>query len=209
LNSSTTTKVISLFALLIFTVLASLQLSTGKVSTGWWLVGSALLAFSGLVTIEVKDLQQLGDLKDKLERKTQEPDRSLFEEFLETLPSDEGSMFHLQEVQFAGGFRSEFLEDLQEFVYHWDNPEHEFKNENIEEERKQLLKSVKDFLDFTVINFGVNSSQGNYLVANWKQQPHSDQQKIKEHTDKCDELQDKVINHHQKLIRVAREELAV
>ena len=65
-------------------------------------------------------------------------DKIIFEKLKNTLPS-KGSIEFINQQNMAGwSFERSRLNDLWTFMYEWNNAEHEFLNQRLEEKRKKL-----------------------------------------------------------------------
>ncbi|MBK7331200.1 MAG: hypothetical protein IPI87_01810 [Betaproteobacteria bacterium] len=73
-------------------------------------------------------------------------DRELFRRLLQVLPA-EGSIAFIGNADFGNAFDRRRLDDLNNFYYSWDNPEHRFLDQALEEKRMELFVAVVQFLD--------------------------------------------------------------
>lgn len=73
-------------------------------------------------------------------------DRELFGRLLQVLPA-EGSIAFIGGADFGLAFDRRRLDDLNNFYYSWDNPEHRFLDRALEEKRMELFVAVVQFLD--------------------------------------------------------------
>lgn len=130
-------------------------------------------------------------------------DKVLFKKFLEELPSN-GSIEFLKTHSFQNGFYLENLRQIQNFTQNWDNAEHEFIDAKLETLRKQLLENIKTFL---YINSMGSYSLGNGYFTTIPDAYRLDDFNVPKHViDKMkemDDLAEKVVELHQKLIRIA------
>ncbi len=73
-------------------------------------------------------------------------DRELFGRLLRVLPA-EGSIAFIGNADFGNAFDGRRFDDLNNFYYSWDNPEHRFVDRALEEKRMELFVAVVQFLD--------------------------------------------------------------
>ncbi|MCS3902272.1 hypothetical protein J2T55_000268 [Methylohalomonas lacus] len=75
-----------------------------------------------------------------------EKDRELFNDFLDVFPSNGKSAFFLKEHDIGAPFPGDHTQELERFRYMWNNAEHEFLNNELEEAKKKLWEDLDDFL---------------------------------------------------------------
>ena len=73
-------------------------------------------------------------------------DRELFGRLLQVLPA-EGSIAFLEGADFGRAFDGRRLDDLNHFYHSWDDPEHRFLDQALEQKRMELFVAVVQFLD--------------------------------------------------------------
>lgn len=72
-------------------------------------------------------------------------DKALFEKFKSTFPSNGRSAIFLRDHDIGGSFHPDVLNELDAFLYGWDNSEHEFIDRGLEAARNILLINGRDF----------------------------------------------------------------
>jgi len=202
-------KVLNLLILLIATCLAAVSFTTRMFYIGMGSTITALVSLGTLLKLEHDTLEKIEEMEDELKRKTREADQKLYEEFISTLPSDSGSIIHLKDHPFASGYENEYLSELRDFVHYWDNAQHEFLDQKVEESRRNLLDASYEFLGFLAKNFASSRKRADLLLPIHKHNPNLGQEKERELIEKCDKLQDKVLEKYKTFIRTAKERLAV
>jgi len=136
-------------------------------------------------------------------------DRKLFEKFLEILPSN-GSIKFIKDhnMNNAPGVADSDLVDLENFNRTWNNAEHEFLTEKLELYRKNLAKSISEYLIFFAREtFPDNSGKYNRPLPEWLYDGQS--QRYEGVVKVLHESADKIVKTHQELIRVAKKKLRV
>ena len=134
-------------------------------------------------------------------------DRELLKKFMETLPSTKGSIPFIKEHNMAGwSFEWAKLSNLVKFVEEWDNAEHEFHDEELEELRKKLLSLSRDYLNELSVNTWLTSPGRVAVPAEWEiEQP----ERFREVVSKLHQFAEDIWNLHQTLIRIGRRKLGL
>lgn len=131
-------------------------------------------------------------------------DKLLFEKFLEELPST-GSIEFLKTHSFQNGFYLEYLRQILNFEQNWDDAEHEFINEKLENLRKELLENIKKFVYVNAIgsySLGdgyFTTTPDAYRLDDWNIPKH-----VIDKMQEMNDLADKVVELHQKFVRTAK-----
>ena len=97
-----------------------------------------LLSLAGFVAAE-----KTGGKINKEEDQIHPNDVILFKEFLEVLPSKTFIEF-LRQHDFLLEFQLERVDPLRQFIYEWNNAEHEFQDKELENLRKSLMVVGED-----------------------------------------------------------------
>ena len=96
-------------------------------------------------------------------------DKIIFEKLKNTLPS-KGSIEFINQQNMAGcSFERSRLNDLWTFMYEWNNAEHEFLNQRLEEKRKKLYGKIKEYLQLIATEtFTTNNPEWSSVPEEWE-----------------------------------------
>ncbi|MXS82403.1 nucleotide-binding protein [Nitrosomonas oligotropha] len=136
---------------------------------------------------------------------TKKIDLSLFEKFKEVLPS-KGSIHFIAQQNMAGfSFPRKELDDLDKFYYEWNDAEHEFLDNELEQLRLKLHDLIGDYLGQIATNTFPTNNPG------WQTVPPEWEDKNSKHflevVGKLHDTAGKIIIVHQDLVRKARVKL--
>lgn len=202
--------------LLLSLVLAGLSawLITAKPAAGIGLIVALVGSIFTLVKLE------LGTYK-RLKRTLNKPDQELYNEFLEILPSDRGVIYEISpEIGILPSFRREILKDLYDFVDHWDNPEHEFHDEQVEKAKEDLLGVANNLLEFITEKTAPHDQNPDVYKLTSKiqvddpsfrstEEDYDPRTEIQRDLEEGGKLQDEVLEKHQEFIETAKSRLGV
>ena len=138
-------------------------------------------------------------------KKKSEFDSNLFEKFLDELPSNSPSIRFLAEHDIGTAYKKDELKDLYDFLYTWDNAEHEFKNRKLENLRKEFITKSYAFLGELAMNVWPVKNNPDFYSMHL-----SGRQYNKERMERRDELNEKAIelyNIHQNIVRMGNKKL--
>ena len=76
--------------------------------------------------------------------KKSDRDKNLALQFLSDLPSDSRSINFLRDHDIGVPYKSDVLNQMDEFLYNWDDAEHEFSAKSIEKKKKELFIKAKE-----------------------------------------------------------------
>lgn len=132
-------------------------------------------------------------------------DKALFMKFKDTLPSN-GTISFVDENNFAGfSFERKRLHDFDNFVYTWNDAEHEFWDKQMESKRKELLGLINTYLNIIATETFTTNTPG------WKSVPEEWEEEQPERFEKAvsqlHNLAGEIVAKHQSLIRLARKKL--
>ena len=156
------------------------------------------------VTEAVRKLET--EFRDAVDR--QAADKDLFRRFLATLPSS-GSIAFLRDNNFAGfSFRRSRLKDLDAFYHDWDDAEHEFLDNELEEKRKHLHSLISEFTGYLALNTWPLDTDANssWVPPDWE---HEQPDRFRETVDRIHSLAQRIVDAHSSLVRMGREKLKV
>ena len=136
-----------------------------------------------------------------------EADKKILRNFMERVPSS-GSIRFLRTNNFAGfSFERKQLDDISAFLYDHDGPEHEFLNPELEIARQKFKESCDDLLGALAINTWPTHNKGYYSIPpEWESE---DPKRFNEVVSTIHAAADAVCTTYDKLIRLARKNLAV
>ena len=180
------------------------------VATVVTVVGTIIIALNNFFGLKDRAVDYLRDrlevqtLEEEIERRKIKKDRELFQEFLEVLPSS-GSIDFIDTKNMAGfSFDPESLDDLREFYYNWDDAEHEFMDDELEEKRERLYDLVADYTSLISGNTFRTDSGRQTVPPEWEhQQPDRFAKVVSELHEKAEA----VVEAHQDLVRTGRKKL--
>ena len=134
-------------------------------------------------------------------------DRKLFEQFKNVLPSA-GSIHFIDEHNMAGfSFPRKMLEDLDRFYYEWNDAEHEFLDNDLELLRRELHKTIGEYLGLIATNtFATDNIERSTVPPEWEEK---NPDRFFEVVGKLHDTAGKIVEQHQELVRTARQKLAV
>lgn len=72
-------------------------------------------------------------------------DKKLGQLFLKEFPSNGSSCYFVKNHDLHNDFHERFLNELENFVFNWNNAEYMFINKGLEKLRKKLLKTAEEF----------------------------------------------------------------
>lgn len=134
-------------------------------------------------------------------RKISNHDKEVFEKLLAELPPDGRGMNFLKHQDIGASFESNSLNELDNFIHHWDDAMHEFHNKKMEEKRKELYQKITCFQNKLCLNVFASNQRGCLTM---------DLEDMKMDRDKLntrDELNDmatEVYEIYQELVRIGR-----
>lgn len=135
------------------------------------------------------------------------PDKSLYEKFLQKLPSD-GSIEFIKHHDFNNSFALDDLEELIDFSNEWINAEYEFINSDLEDIKKELLEKVQDFIyDSSIKTFPLGG--GIQTIMNNVDEELNLTQNTQDNIVLLNNYGDDIFEIHQKLVRKGRNVLYV
>ena len=109
---------------------------------GWVFEWEPIVVFlgflAGFIGAEIKGAPTIS-----INNTTHQNDIDLFNDFLTIFPSETFIEF-LKGHDFLIDFELESLRPLNQFIYEWDNAEHEFQNQELEQLRSQLMELAND-----------------------------------------------------------------
>lgn len=167
-------------------------------SPDWEPLVTSIGLFATLIGLEIQGLKGAREKRNN-------PDRQLFEAFLEVLPSH-GSIEFIKTHNIGGTFDPEELNDLRRFTYEWIDPEHEFLNNRLEKKRRKLHELTEQYLYSIAVNTFPTHSGRQRVLPRWElERPKPFGEVVNELHD----LADQVADAHQDLVRTARKTLNV
>lgn len=132
-------------------------------------------------------------------------DKKLFNEFIETLPSN-GSISFIAGRNMAGfSFDSGELNQFIAFLDSWDNAEHFFHNKAMNEMKKNLYSKISEYMKTIAYEtYPTDIGDKQIVPPEWEfEQPD----KFWKTVDKLHTLADEIVNLHQQLIIKCKKEL--
>jgi hypothetical protein len=211
---------LGMFAKVVFTTIggtAALLLMIGFLAKKW--IGTRIV--ESIKTVYAKQLEwmkhdnakDLADFKAKLElqnAREQEQisaDKTMFQRFLETLPSS-GSIAFIDVNNFAGSFDWHYLDQLRTFDHEWSDAEHEFLDTQMEAKRKELKTLVEGYLGFLGTNTWRLKDQSSWGFASVPQEWEEEQpERFHEVVNSLHKQGEKIVSVHRELVRLGRQHL--
>jgi hypothetical protein len=127
-------------------------------------------------------------------------DKALFAQFKAALPS-KGTISFISQHSMGYSFKRDALRELDDFVYAWDDADHEFMEPELERLRKVLRTAADEYLMYLSLNTWPIDQERQGVPAEWEEtQP----KRFRETIDRLHELAAQVVGAHQELIRVGR-----
>ncbi|MFS1859859.1 hypothetical protein BCU54_001905 [Vibrio lentus] len=138
--------------------------------------------------------------------KSRQTDVELFEKFLATLPS-RGSISFIDEQNMAGfSWPHNKLDELNNFYYYWNDAEHEFIDNELEQMRGQLHSLVGEYLGQIATNtFPARNPDRQTVPPEWE---YEDPERFFNVVNKLHDTAGEIVNIHQELVRMARKKIA-
>jgi hypothetical protein len=99
-----------------------------------------IIALGAYAKLEVSQSARVSKVDDV----SIENDADLFRQLHELLPSH-GAIEFVKHHDFGGSFLLRDLDPIGRFCYEWDNPQHEFNDQQLEAQRADLLRAAKYF----------------------------------------------------------------
>ena len=122
--------------------LADVSANSNELTFGIILVGFALIHNIAYKIMTIIQANTPSNFKQEITGS----DRSLFQKFIETFPSNGMSIELLKNHNFGASFHENSLKEIEKFIQEWDNAEHTFLNEAIEQHRIILHESCSNFI---------------------------------------------------------------
>lgn len=146
-------------------------------------------------------------LLERLTRRGLAPrDRELFGRLLRVLPSD-GDIAFIGALDFGRAFDRRRLEGLNNFYYHWDDPEYRFVDRALEEKRMELFIAVMQFLDVVRVHAAPDEA-GLHSVVSGNTDPGGGlSERTREAIDTLTTAAKTVVSTHQDLVRLGNRQL--
>lgn len=129
-------------------------------------------------------------------------DSKLFDEFLREFPSNGKSARFLLDQDIGAPFHQSALREMDRFVDHWNDAEHEFHNKELETKRIALYKHCRDFRVRLSVNIGLVGRSAEFYslgIDDFEMRP----EKLSLQQSLNDEASD-VYRAHQELVRAGR-----
>jgi hypothetical protein len=130
-------------------------------------------------------------------------DRELFGRLLEVLPAD-GSIAFIGGADFGNAFDRRRLDDLNHFYQSWDNPEHRFLDQALEEKRMELFVAVAQFLDTVRLHATPDPASVESVVTVNADRDADLQERIREGVRQLNGAAKAVVTIHQEIVRLGR-----
>ena len=135
-------------------------------------------------------------------RLVSEHDSALFAKFLAEFPSNGRTAAFLVGHDMGAPFAHESITELDDFVYRWNNAEHEFENKKLEEHRRKLWSLANEFRNELAVNtFPVQGASG--MLSMDFQDWGTRQSKI-DKRDALNKMASQLFQEHQEMIRLCR-----
>lgn len=136
-------------------------------------------------------------------------DKNLFSQFVALLPSSNGVIQFLNENNMAGfSFKRETFDPLKDFCALWDNAEHEFHEQTLEELRKHLLTKANEYCVLLALEtWPVNSDpQRSTVPPEWE---YEDPERFRKVVGDFHRLAQEIVKTHQQVVREGKKYLGV
>lgn len=134
-------------------------------------------------------------------------DLALFAEFQTTLPY-EPTIRTLREADFGADYRAEWLDPLNRFVNEWDDPNREFLDAELEQERKVLYRTANNLaMDFARETVPNDHNAGWRTVYPWNQRGGQRPAHVLESAQVLNEASRAFVPIYDQFIRLARRRL--
>ena len=130
-------------------------------------------------------------------------DRELFRRLLQVLPA-EGSIAFIGNADFGNAFDRRRLDDLNNFYYSWDNPEHRFLDQALEEKRMELFVAVVQFLDAVRLHAATDTTRLPSAVPVNDDRDADLPERIREGVRQLNGAAKAVVSIHQEIVRLGR-----
>lgn len=130
-------------------------------------------------------------------------DIDLFDKFRRELPSDGEAIDFLKEHDLGNSFHNDKLKEIDHFLWNWNNADHEFVNEQLEELRIALLEQMETFK--SNLSLAVQSKGNGWFSIGLKD--FEDRPKMFELKDELNQMATGVYEVHQELIRTGKKVL--
>lgn len=130
-------------------------------------------------------------------------DRFLLKKIVKLLPST-GVIHFLKHHDFLGSFRQREIEPIEQFLYEWNNAEHEFQDEDIEKLKIELFEAARQFIalvgQYTTLNKnGFQAVRPDYYEGGGEREVE-----FRREANEIGKSADSVVEKHQEFVRVAR-----
>lgn len=174
---------------------------------GWTFEWEPVVAFTlTLASFIAADLHDSSSVIGEAKKQGHPNDVTLAWKLLEALPSN-GIIKFLKEHDFLGSFRSEEIRPLNQFLYEWDNPEHEFLDSELESYRKALLKRAGEF-SMNVAKYTSSNMAGmQAVIVDGQRNDFEQMQRFEVEAKAVNEAADSLVGAHESFVRAARGKL--
>ncbi len=172
--------------------------------TGWVLQWEPIVVFLALLAGYIAVEKTSQSSKGETTKVSPHPnDVLLYNKFLETLPSNTFIEF-LKQHDFLIDFNPESIAPLSDFIYEWNNAEHEFQDGSLEAHREKLMEAAVN-LSNKISKYTVQNKSG-LLAVRVQDQKHIEEheQRFREEAKLINEAADQFIELHQNLVREGR-----
>lgn len=156
----------------------------------WEPLVTALVLLGTYLGLEISD-----------QKKISNPDKELFEKFLVELQPDGPTINFLRHQDIGAPFESNELNELDNFIRHWDDASHEFHNKKLDKKRRELYDKIKIFLSKLSLKVFPSHHEG-WLTMDIEDM-EMDKKKIQAR-DELNEMATKVHYIYQDLVRIGR-----
>ena len=129
--------------------------------------------------------------------------RELFRRLRQVLPAD-GSIAFIGGADFGNAFDRRRLDDLNHFYQSWDNPEHRFLDQALEEKRMELFVAVVQFLDAVRLHAATDTTRLPSAVPVNDDRDADLPERIREGVRQLNGAAKAVVSIHQEIVRLGR-----
>jgi hypothetical protein len=131
-------------------------------------------------------------------------DRKIFDAFLNVMPS-QGFIRFIKEIDIGEHFHESELDQLRSFCRSWNDPEHEFLDDQIDAKRKRLYELADEYYKQIILN--TFSSHPDGFIGIPREWRHKDPERYWAIVGELHDLADKMVNAHADLVRTGRARL--
>ncbi len=169
-------------------------------SFNWESVSSFLVTLAGYLGSDIYLYKKYVNL-DRMKA-----DKKLYELLQKELPYNE-LISYFKSTDMSNPIDDNFISQLRDFIYYWNNPEHEFHNKSMQKKLRNLLTNTDEFLSSVGLNTYADIPGKQVVPKDWLDKGL--EAKYRAAVSDLNSKADIMVNAHEDMFRTAKKKLNV